>query len=44
MFYAESVQKVKGSDFFTRMGQNLGLFIAPDFATYFFPPKTKEKT
>ena len=26
------------------MGQNLGLFIASDFATYFFPRKMKEKT
>ena len=33
-----------GYSLITRMGQNLGLFIAQDFASYFFPPKAKEKT
>ena len=44
LFYQTSFQNAILHDFITRMGQNLGLFITSDFATYFSPLKAKEKT
>ena len=40
---ANLISKRNITRFFTRMGQNLGLFIGSDFASYFSAPKNERK-